>query len=1190
LATLGRPASSAELKHFADLVAQNNGSVWKAGLVSYLEERASFAANTPADYADIVITMYKNITGSEDMPISLYDYYVGNLLAGGIKLKGLANAMLNDLGLSPRVDGTLGQKPGWQWDKSDQMDAVAKDTFANRLDVATEFTQALDTVDEEKAFLVDPAPAKALLDKVTADAASKDAALAEISAVTQQTVVEAQSLTGQTFTLTASAEVKEGTDGNDTFIGTNTTLVLDQLDGKGGTDTLQYNDATTDNNTGALVGGTDINSLGLSLTSVEVIEGRSVGALDLTTTNFSDVTTVKALQGGATTVTASATQNVEVSGATGAITVDGGKDVSITDNTADQGITVGGTTAPAGDISIADSKQGTGAIAVDGGVNVAVTAADATSGTVTIGGTTAASGNVTVSVTGTAYDAAATASSTMGAITVTGGKEVSVTESAYANTDAAKTDTSVVTKTQGAVTVNSDGNTTKVTVKQDAAVAAQNAVAAVPEAPETAVVTFSALTSGSSVTVGGLTFTASKDLTAAEVADAFENLTTGATQGQSPNGTYTGSFTAAYTSGTTTDEKLTFTGAGNVTNLTATGATVVVTDGTDAVAAVDGVAGIVNGDVTIDEDAAAAASITDISVDGYATLAIGGTNEVDALSNLSLANSSGTATVSFTTNGPTALNLTVDNVNNAVSLDGNAATVTNLNITTANNDSAFALTSSATTALSVAGTNALNLTGSTLSALQTVTISGAAGVTMDASGATVTSVDASGTSGDNTITVDAANATYKGGSGKDNVTLSTATVSNAVTLGDGDDTITLAAGTTSLGALISAGNGTDTISMAAADLDAATTAATPTFQDNIDGFERVQVGNVAATTSAAVTNTVDLANLDNIAYVITGSVAGNNDGGSPANNYDGTLNINNLASGGTVKATGAVTNNGGNGILNINIKDAATGTADSVTLEMAGSANITNTGNVNIADVETVNLVSTDTDTTDTTIPTHTLILNADAATKMTATGNANLSLTLGSGNTVLTELDASTMTGALTAGTNGTTAQTIKGGSGNDVLTANGDQDVLLGNDGNDTLTTAANADLVTLTGGAGTDTFVIGAPSSVNGYATITDLSSGEKISFDLTGGTISSFDITQITLASTAVFQDYANAAINAVGAGGATWFQYDGNTYVVADLGADDTSFNNGQDAIVKITGLVDLSTASFNNDYDSIQIA
>lgn len=47
--------------------------------------------------------------------------------------------------------------------------------------------------------------------------------------------------------------------GNDTFNGSDKTLVLDVLDGATGTDTLNYSDST---------GGVNINRLGLTLASV----------------------------------------------------------------------------------------------------------------------------------------------------------------------------------------------------------------------------------------------------------------------------------------------------------------------------------------------------------------------------------------------------------------------------------------------------------------------------------------------------------------------------------------------------------------------------------------------------------------------------------------------------------------------------------------------------------------------------------------------------------------------------------------------------------------------------------------------------------------------------------------------------------------------------------------------------------
>jgi S-layer protein len=70
---------------------------------------------------------------------------------------------------------------------------------------------------------------------------------------------------------------------------------------------------------------------------------------------------------------------------------------------------------------------------------------------------------------------------------------------------------------------------------------------------------------------------------------------------------------------------------------------------------------------------------------------------------------------------------------------------------------------------------------------------------------------------------------------------------------------------------------------------------------------------------------------------------------------------------------------------------------------------------------------------------------------------------------------------------------------------------------------------------------------------------------------------------------VFQDFANAAINDVAANGSGWFQYGGNTYIVADLGAEGTSFVNGQDSIVRLTGLVDLTNASFSSTLGTVSL-
>jgi len=51
---------------------------------------------------------------------------------------------------------------------------------------------------------------------------------------------------------------------------------------------------------------------------------------------------------------------------------------------------------------------------------------------------------------------------------------------------------------------------------------------------------------------------------------------------------------------------------------------------------------------------------------------------------------------------------------------------------------------------------------------------------------------------------------------------------------------------------------------------------------------------------------------------------------------------------------------------------------------------------------------------------------------------------------------------------------------------------------------------------------------------------------------------------------------------------SWFQIGGNTYIIENS-SNGTSFTNGTDFIVKVTGLVDLSTASFSSSADTLLI-
>jgi S-layer protein len=1175
--------------------------------------------------------------------------------------------------------------------------------------------------------------------------------------------------------LTTSVDDLTGGAGNDTvtaILGQSgedsaTWTKLDSIDGGAGSDTMNVLDLGTsayDNNiyynTGheipagtivtsvetiniraaydvGFIAGQNIESFDVSgftgLTRLNVTQAVNVNvtAGDDTAVSVAGTTGSVTLAGGAsqtvtsgTTVTASGSVGaVTVSGVTGNIDIDDGTSVTVTDAKANTNITIGHNEAPTGAIIVTDSNLGTGNITIDGGDAVTVTASKVAGGLVTIGGKSAPAGAVTVTTTGVAYDP--TAAHVLADITIDGGTSVTVDQTATSSS--AEALTSGTNKnhsaTQGNVLITGGSETTSVTVVQDAEVAAVNAVEAVAAVNEVQTITFVELAAGDTFDVDGLTFTASKSLTAAQVAAAFANLSAGADGGSAPasNGTYSGALSSNWASGAVATS-----GSGNATvykvSLTATvdddqvdivaNKTISsssskitpteTTKGVDGIKAVDGVMGILAGKVTINGDLGQDGDVlTTVTLDGYGA---GSTVISDALTTLTLANSVNDLTV--TNAKATTLALNVNNVvQDALALDldngGTDKTYTTLNITTSGKDSTVNLTADKVATLTVAGDKALDLSGATLGALKTVTVSGAAGLTLDASGANVTAVSTAATTGNSTITVDADKATFTGGSGRDTVTLSTTTVDQDVSLGGGDDSLTLAAGTTAVSSTLSGGLGTDTLAMDAADADAVS--GSTTFGAKIDGFEKLSLGQAAAASTLAV----DLANLDGISYVVSANAAAavtipepdstnlniinvtggmnatleltfgggmfNNqntvlidgqaieiDGvtftatgdvgatdlvsamvavlnggnvpngtsltatGSASGNYGATssfgntlvmsdlaqnpstpwglvfdqnlnflpdflqgsnipagdLTLDNMTNGGTLELT-----DGGAGVT-VTMEDAA-GAADSfniVTKVVSGDLDF---GTVTVEDVETVNITATDTKTT---ANLATLELVGDAKT-VVVTGNGHLDLT--AAISALKTVDASALTGDFTF-TSDVNSATVTGGSGDDLITGTGNSQILTGGLGDDTLVVTGN--LARLTGGAGEDVFDVGAATStVNSYATITDLAAGDAIKLS---SAALEFVSSAVALADTAAFQDYANAAIAATGDGAVSWFQFAGNTYVVENVDVDnnpttadagEVTFTNGQDIVVRITGLVDLSTSAFNTTQNALLV-
>lgn len=105
---------------------------------------------------------------------------------------------------------------------------------------------------------------------------------------------------------------------------------------------------------------------------------------------------------------------------------------------------------------------------------------------------------------------------------------------------------------------------------------------------ETSAVTFNAMTTGQSITLGGLTYTATAANTAAQAAAAFASLANGATTGVTTYGSFSGTL-SGFSSGAVSTSTVTFTSAStgtNVTNMPISGSgtlpSVVVTQGAPA--------------------------------------------------------------------------------------------------------------------------------------------------------------------------------------------------------------------------------------------------------------------------------------------------------------------------------------------------------------------------------------------------------------------------------------------------------------------------------------------------------------------------------------------------------------------------------------------------------------------------------
>ncbi|WP_066358724.1 beta strand repeat-containing protein [Aliarcobacter cryaerophilus] len=584
--------------------------------------------------------------------------------------------------------------------------------------------------------------------------------------------------------------------------------------------------------------------------------------------------------------------------------------------------------------------------------------------------------------------------------------------------------------------------------------------------------------------------------------------------------------------------------------------TVTVNQSAVATAAAD-VVGYVAGAVTVNDENTASTTLADtietVTVKNAGVVVI----DSGALKTLNLEGTITSVTASDATvkTGITAVDTLALNLKGVTTTAITAdADVKTLNIASSKDASTVTtLTSAGATAINVSGDAALTVTNLGAGAAnQVITVTNTAGVTIG-----------------NVLGNDV---TFTGGAGADSVIIGATT--KTIDMGAGNDTVSIAALPT-VGS-INGGAGDDKLVVTGAISTAL--AAEP----KITGFEILQVATAAGGTThnAHTLKALEVANTNTAGTTFTNVAAG---------------------VGLTVLTAQAATT--------VNLLDT-TGTADVFNLTLSNATVATQAaGTVTVAGVETINITTVDAGTAANVAATvDTITLVATSATSVTVSGNNGLNIT-NTGNTAITSFDASGVVGNDTTDTAAGLAVTfasanvtvgaavsIKGGAGNDTLTGTAQaNDTIIGGDGVDTIT--YNGGIDTLTGGAGNDIFVIGA-ATVNAntksiHATITDLAKGDSINLSAVGAiadmTAAQMLAAKVSVASGATFEQALNASI-AGNTNDVKWFQFENNTYLVVDGAAAGSVFVDGTDSVIKITGLVDLSTSSISGGSEILVIA
>lgn len=930
-----------------------------------------------------------------------------------------------------------------------------------------------------------------------------------------------------------------GGNGNDAFnvpVGAYLSA-LDSINGGGGNDTLNIYGVDAAGAAAAI-------SIPSTATVASIETANITGASTVTAdvSKWNGLTTLNiAKDVGNGSITAATTTAVSVAAHTGGtLSVTGGLSQAVT-------ATGGNTTlsGAVGAVTLTQTSQGAANIAVDGGSNVSVTSSGitATGGTFAVGANKAATGTVFVNATldGIVADGTATA------IGVTGGSTITVNQTAVTAAGAlvASTANSSVTVTQAAVNITGNAATTTVSVTQSSDIAAVASKTAGIRGVVSGAVTITDVNDGSA-TADTITAVTLNNYGASTIKSAALNTLN--LSGTYASGKASGALALDRTTDDTTANATTLSlnlNGGNLGAITGTHAAdfTTVNVNTSALTTVAGVT-------------FAGATALNFTGAGLAVLTGNTLAKVTSITSgdggVSLGTAIGTG-VTFTggkgadtvTVGATTKTITLGEGNNTATLTAAPATGGSV---TAGSGTSDTLSMTEALAASPGAGFSTAVTGFEKLSLTTVTGS--------------LTVDAAALGNFNDVTTTAATA----------LTLTGLTTGATLTLTAATNDVT----TTLDGAAVLSKTDTQNINLkASADTAFGTVTAAKVETFNIamqDGAPSGAVNAVSLTLVAADAKVINVTGDGLLTLTNTNT-------GLTTVNASGIIDHAAATGGGLTWATGALAS-----ANTITGSAAGTNTIDLTNSVAAATTYVGGSGN----DVIVV---------TNAKANSFTLGAGANSINTGGAAGTGNNTVTAGAG--------ADTV--KFTTGNNvvdlGDGANTFSATTGNNTYTGGTGVDTVTVTSGNNTISTGAGNDVIsvgkglnTITTGTGADAVTFSAlTANGNTYSTITDAHATMTINLAAID-TVAWRDLATMskvaTLAGTAVFQDYLDAAASGLGAtaltgnqatgtaGGAivNYFNYGGDTYIVVD-NSDATTYQNGADFVVKLSGIVDLSTAT-----------